>query len=116
MHVITATKSCALHMEYNLKEIEAETIRQNVRNMLQKYVEVIRSNLTENKRRTLKELQNNGKFRLQEFVKGCGLAIATDNTAKGKMEEQLSKSAKTKIDPTSRLTKRFRKNFANLEK
>ena len=36
MHVITATKSCALHMEYNLKEIEAETIRQNVRNMLQK--------------------------------------------------------------------------------
>ena len=44
------------------------------------------------------------------------MAIATDNTAKGKMEEQLSKSAKTKIDPTSRLTNKIQKKLCKLRK
>ena len=39
----------------------------------------------------------------------------TNYLTKEKIEEQLDKATKAKIDPTSRLS-RFRKNFANLEK
>ena len=33
-----STESCGLDMEYNPKENEAETLKQNVCNMLQKYL------------------------------------------------------------------------------
>ena len=75
----------------------------------------IRSNLKEDERIASKELRKNNKIRLHEFDKGCGFAIVTNDTAKEKIEEQLDKATKAKIDPTSRLS-RFRKNFANLEK
>ena len=52
---------------------------------------------------------------MHEFDKGCGFAIVTNDMVKEKIEEQLDKATKAKIDPTSRLS-RFRKNFANLEK
>ena len=53
---------------------------------------------------------------MREFDKGCGFAIVTNDTAKGKIEEQLAKAAKAKIDPTSRLTNKIQKKLANLEK
>ena len=37
--IITSTESCALDMKYNHKENEAETLRQNVSNILQKKIE-----------------------------------------------------------------------------
>ena len=44
---ITSTESKALNMEHNHKENEAETIRQNVSNILQKNINLkIKSNLT----------------------------------------------------------------------
>ena len=46
MDIITSTESCALDMEHNHKENEAETLRQNVSNILQKNFNLkIRSNL-----------------------------------------------------------------------
>ena len=36
MDIITSTESCALDMEHNHKENEAETLRQNVSHILQK--------------------------------------------------------------------------------
>ena len=46
MDIITSTESCALDMEHNHKENEAETLRQNVSNILQKNLNLkIRSNL-----------------------------------------------------------------------
>ena len=44
---------------------------------------------------------------MHEFDKGCGFAIVTNDMAKGKIEEQLARAAKVKIDPTSRLTNKI---------
>ena len=58
MDIITSAESCALDMEHNHKENEAETLRQNVSNILQKNLNLkIRSNLKKGKIRALKELQ-----------------------------------------------------------
>ena len=46
MDIITSTESCALNMGHNHKENEAETLRQNVSNILQKNLNLkIRSKL-----------------------------------------------------------------------
>ena len=59
-------------MQYNQKENEAETLRHNVRNKLQKNLNLkIKSNVPKDKRRLLKELQKNDKLRVNEFDKGC---------------------------------------------
>ena len=116
MDIITSTESCALDMEHNHKENEAETLRQNVSNILQKNLNLkIRSNLKKDERRALKELQKNDKIRVHEFDKGCGFAIVTDDTAKEKIEK-LGKATKAKIDPTSRLTNKIQKKLCNLRK
>ena len=44
---------------------------------------------------------------MHEFDEGCGFAIVTNDTAKEKIEEQLGKATKAKIDPTSRLTNKI---------
>ena len=117
MDIITSTESFALDMEHNHKENEAETLRQNVSNILQKNLNLkIKSNLKKDERRALKELQKNDKIIAHEFDKGCGFAIVTNDTAKEKIEEQLDKTTKAKIDPRSRLTNKIQKNFASLEK
>ena len=97
MDIITSTESCALDMEHNHKENEAETLRQNVSNILQKNLNLkIRSNLKKNEKRALKELQKKDKIRVHEFDKACGFAILTNDTAKEKIEEQLAKQQKQK--------------------
>ena len=104
-------------MEHNQKENEAETIRENVSNILQKNLNLkIKSNLKKDERRALEELQNNDKIRVHEFDKGCGFAIVTDDTSNEKIEEQLGKATKAKIDPTSRLTNKIQKKLCNLRK
>ena len=117
MDIIRSTESCALDMEHNHKENEAETLRQNVSNILQKNLNLkIRSNLKKDERRALKELQKNDKIRVHEFDKGCGFAIVTNDTAKEKVEDELGKETKAKIDLSNRLTNKIQKIFANLEK
>ena len=64
----------------------------------------------------LKELQKDGKLKVHEFDKGCGFAIVTNDTAKEKIEEQLGKATKAKIDPTSRLTNKIQKKRCKLRK
>ena len=57
MDIMTSTESCALDMEHNHKQNEAETLRQNVSNILQRTLNLkIRSNLKKDERRELKEL------------------------------------------------------------
>ena len=59
MDILPSTESCAFDMEHNRKENEAETLIQNVSNILQKNLNLkIRSNLKSDERRALKELQN----------------------------------------------------------
>ena len=53
---------------------------------------------------------------MHEFDKGCGFAIVTNDTAKEKIEEQLGKATKAKIDPTSRLTNTIQKKLCNIRK
>ena len=73
MDIITSTESCPLDMEHNHKENEAETLRQNVSNILQKNLNLkIISNLKKDERRALKKLQKNDKTRVHEFDNGCG--------------------------------------------
>ena len=75
-------------MEHNHKENEAETLRQNVSNILQKILCLkIRSNLEKDERRVLKELQKNDKIGVHELDKDCGFAIVTNDMAKQKIEE-----------------------------
>ena len=66
----------------------------------------IQSNLTKDERRASKELQ---KLRVYEFDKGCGLAVVTNDMAKEKIEEQLGKATKAKLDPTSRVKSKIQK-------
>ena len=55
--IITSSESCALNMEHNHKENEAETLRKNVSGILQKNLNLkIRSNVRNDVRRALKEL------------------------------------------------------------
>ena len=53
---------------------------------------------------------------MREFDKGCGFAIVTNDTAKEKIEEQLGKATKAKIDPTSRLRNNIQKKLCQLKK
>ena len=54
----TSTESCALDMEHNHEENEAETLRRNVSNVLQKKLNLkIRSNLPKYERRASTELR-----------------------------------------------------------
>ena len=53
---------------------------------------------------------------MHEFNKSCGFAIVTNDTAKEKIEEQLDKTTKVKIDPTSRLTNKIHKKLCKLRK
>ena len=58
-------------MEYNHKENEAEIPRQNVSSISQKNLILkIRSNLTNDEKRGLRELQKDDKFRVYKFYKG----------------------------------------------
>ena len=57
LDIITSSESCALNMEHNHKENEAETLRKNVSGILQKNLNLkIRSNVRNDVRRALKEL------------------------------------------------------------
>ena len=83
MNIITSIKSCPLDMEHNHKGNETETLRQNVSNTLHKNLNLkIRSNLTIDEQRAIKELQKDCKLRMQEFDKGCGFPIVTNDTVK----------------------------------
>ena len=53
---------------------------------------------------------------MHEFNKSCGFAIVTNDTTKEKIEEQLDKTTKVKIDPTSRLTNKIHKKLCKLRK
>ena len=57
-------------MEYNNKEHEVETLRQNNSNILHKNLNLkIRSNLTKDEERALKLLQKHDQLRVHEFDK-----------------------------------------------
>ena len=114
MDIITTTESCALDMEHKHKENEVETLRQNVSSILQKKLNLkIRSNL---KKKSIKRITKNDQIRVHEFDKGCGFAIVTNDTVKEKIEEQLGKETKARIDPTSRLTNKIQKRLCKLRK
>ena len=83
MSIITSTEFCALDMEHNRKKMKQKLLRQYVNNILRKNLnQKIKSNLTKDERRALRELQKNDKLRVHELNKGCGSKIAIDDTAK----------------------------------
>ena len=99
MDIITSTESFVLDMEHNYKESNAETLRQKVSHILQKNLNLkIRSNLKKDEKRGIKRITKNDKTRAHEFDKCCGFAIMTNETAKEKIEEQLGKAAKAKMN------------------
>ena len=51
----------------------------------------IRSNLTKDEKRALKESRKDDKLRAHEFDKGCGLAIVTDKKTKNRRTRQSNK-------------------------
>ena len=53
---------------------------------------------------------------MQKFDKGCGFAIVTNDTFKVKIEKQLGKAAKTKINPKNRLTNKIQRNLCKHRK
>ena len=113
---ITSTKSSALDIEYNRIENEPETLIQDVSNISQTNLNIkIRRNLTKDERRALNKLQRKNKFRVHGFDKVCGFAIVTNNTAK-KIEEQLGKATKGKIDPTNRLMSKILRKLCKFRK
>ena len=118
MDIITSTKSCALDMEHNNTENKAVTLRQHVSNILQKNLNLkIRSDLKKRWKKSITRItKQNDKIRVPEFDKGCGFAIVTNDTAKEKVEDELGKETKAKIDLSNRLTNKIQKIFANLEK
>ena len=53
---------------------------------------------------------------MHEFYKGCGFPTLTDDAGKEKIEEQLGKATKTKIDRINRLTHKIQKKLCKLIK
>ena len=83
MDITTSTKSCTLDMKHNHKEMEGETLRQNVSNILHKNLNLkIKSNLKKGWKKSIKRITKNDKIRAHEFDEGCGFAIVTNDTAK----------------------------------
>ena len=58
MDIISSIESCSLDMENNHKENDAENLRQNVSNMLQKNLNLkFKSNVKKDERRSLKRIK-----------------------------------------------------------
>ena len=79
----------------------------------------IRRNRTKNEKKALNEIQRDDKLRVHEFDNRCGFAIVfvfANDTTKEKIEKQLGKVTKAKIDSTNNSQTRFTKSFANLVK
>ena len=79
----------------------------------------IRRNRTKNEKKALNEIQRDDKLRVHEFDNGCGFAIVfvfANDTTKEKIEKQLGKVTKAKIDSTNRLTNKIHKKLCKLRK
>ena len=76
MDIITSTESCALDMEHNHKENEAETLRQNVSNILQKNLNLkFKSNLKKDERRALKRMKKMIKLECTNLIRVADLQL-----------------------------------------
>ena len=76
MDIISSIESCALDMEHNHKENEAETLRQNVSNILQKNLNLkFKSNLKKDERRALKRMKKMIKLECTNLIRVADLQL-----------------------------------------
>ena len=73
MEIITATESVALNLEYQNREADAESLRQNVRHILNKNRNMkSKNNLSKEQRKALKEIRqinnNTHSIKVQDLL------------------------------------------------
>ena len=118
MEIITATESVALHLEYQNKEADAESFRQNVCHILNKNRNIkSKDNLSKEQRKALKEIrQINNNTKIYPFDKGSGFVVLSQGDAIKKIEEQLGKAEVIDEDPTQKYTSKIQKHLCKLRK
>ena len=115
MEIITATESVALHLEYQNKEADAESFRQNVCHILNKNRNIkSKDNLSKEQRKALKEIrQINNNTKIYPFDKGSGFVVLSEGDAIKKIEKQLGKAEVIDEDPTQKYTSKSRNIYVN---
>ena len=115
MDIITATEASALKLEYNKKEKEGQTLRQDVLRIL-KTAKPVQDNLTREQRNTIKEIKNDPNISIYPFDKGSGLVRIRNEDAINKIREQLGETEIIQNDPTDSFAAEIRRNLSVLNK
>ena len=104
MEIITATEPVALNLEYHNKEVDIESLRQNVCQILNKNRNIkIKDNFQKEQRKALKEIRpvnNNTKV----YPKASGFDVLSEEDAMRKIEKQLGKAKVIDEDPKHKST------------
>nr|XP_047132439.1 uncharacterized protein LOC105845309 [Hydra vulgaris] len=117
MDIITNIETCALELEQQNKQTQAEILRQNCSKILTSSLKLkIKDNLTKQQRLSLQNLKKHSHLKIYPFDKGTGFALLCENEAKAKLEEQIKNSKIIDYDPTPTFTTKFQKLLCKLRK
>ena len=104
MEIITAAEPVALNLEYHNKEVDIESLRQSVCQILNKNRNIkIKDNFQKEQRKALKEIRpvnNNTKV----YPKGSEFVVLSEEDAMRKIEKQLGKAKVIDEDPKHKST------------
>ena len=102
--IITATEPVALNLEYHNEEVDIESLRQNVCQILNKNRNIkIKDNFQKEQGKALKEVRpvnNNTKV----YPKGSEFVVLSEEDAMRKIEKQLGKAKVIDEDPKHKST------------
>ena len=117
MDIVNATELCALSLEKENQIENAELLRQKISNVISKNINFkVRSNLTFEQRKALKELSKSTENKVYSYDKSNGFLILNNKDAMKKIEEKIGESVVSNTDPTSALTSTIQKHLAVLRK
>ena len=105
-------------MEYQNKEADAESLRQNVYHILNKNRNTkIKDNLSKEQRKALKQIrQINNNTKVYPFNKGSGFVVLLQGAAIKKTEKQLGKTKVIYEDPTQNYHSKIQKHLCKFRK
>ena len=115
MDLVTTTEASALKLEYEKKDKEAQTLRQDVLRVL-KMAKPVKDNLTREQRKAIKEIKDDPNISIYPFDKGTGLVRINNEEAINKIREQLGETEKVQRDPTDSYVKEIQTSLSALNK
>jgi len=114
MDIISKTESTALKLQYDRKENESLTLRQDVLRIL-KMSKPPKPNLTKDQRIALKEIKKDENVSIFPYDKGAGLVRISNEVALKKIEEQIGHTKIITTDPTSKIVRKTQNTLRSLK-